>query len=105
MKGRAFPPRLLTIQVNRGTILVMSQDPTQIDLRTVLEAINAIGVELHQFREEVNKRFEELEAAMNERFDDLDNRMALLAGDVLKVRANAAIVKQYTAAPHKKKRA
>lgn len=67
----------------------MSQDPTEITLRTVLDAINEVSVELHNFRAEVNERFERLETEMNERFDDLDERMEVLAGDVVKARARA----------------
>jgi hypothetical protein len=65
----------------------MSENPTQPTLKTILEAINAIGVELHELRVEMNARFERLEAEMSERFDDLDGRMEVLAGDVVKVRA------------------
>jgi hypothetical protein len=65
----------------------MSQDPTQIDLRTILEAINAIGVELHQFRTQTEKRFEALETAMNERFDDLEGSVTVLSGDVVQIRS------------------
>jgi hypothetical protein len=70
----------------------MSEDPTQITLRTVLEAVNEVSVELRQFRAEVEKRFERLEAAMSEGFDDLDKRMAVLAGDVIKVRSAGLMV-------------
>jgi prefoldin subunit 5 len=68
----------------------MSEDPTQIDLRTILEAINAIGVELHQLRTQV----ERLEAKMNERFerievrlDKVEDSMTVLSGDVVQVRS------------------
>ena len=70
----------------------MGEDPTQITLRTVLEAVNEVSVELRQFRAEVEKRFERLEAAMSEGFDDLDKRMAVLAGDVIKVRSAGLMV-------------
>jgi hypothetical protein len=61
----------------------MSEDPTQISLRTVLEAVNAIGVELHNFREEM----QEFRATVEVKLDDLDEQISILAGDVTKVRA------------------
>ena len=68
----------------------MSEDPTQISLRTVLEAINSLGVELHNFREEMREFRDNIEAKL----DDMDERMNVLAGDVVKVRAREATIKR-----------
>lgn len=79
----------------------MSEDPTQLTQRTILEAINTIGVELHNFRALVERRFEEvntslsvthteilnLRAEVNIRFDELEESLSVLAGDVVKLRA------------------
>ncbi len=79
------------------------ETPTQPTLKTVLEAINSLGVELHQFRVAVEDRFKQVDTEvraarsevsvlrqeMNERFDDLDERMEVLAGDVIKARARS----------------
>jgi hypothetical protein len=78
----------------------MSEDPTQISLRTVLEAVNSLGVELHNlgvelhslgvelnnFRQEMKEFRENVEAKL----DDIDERMNVLSGDVVKVRAREA---------------
>jgi hypothetical protein len=72
----------------------MSEDPTQITFRTILEAINSLGVELHNFRAAIEKRFEKLDATMNERFDDLDDRINVLAGDIVTLRAREVATKR-----------
>lgn len=78
----------------------MSEDPTQITLRTVLEAINGIGVELHQFREEVRglqtgveRRLDRLETGqlslheeMQDRLRSLESSINVLSGDVTRLR-------------------
>jgi hypothetical protein len=68
----------------------MSENTTQISLRTVLEAINSVGVELHKFREEMREFRENVET----RLDDLDERMNVLAGDVVKVRAREGAIRR-----------
>ena len=60
---------------------------TQPLLNEILEAINSLGVEFHDFRAEMEKRSAKLERTMNERFDDLDRRLDVLAGDVVRLRA------------------
>jgi hypothetical protein len=80
--------------------------PTQPTLKTILEAINGLGVELHQFRAAVEDRFKAVEdrftqvntevsalrQEMNARFDELDKSMYILAGDVVKIRARLTTV-------------
>ncbi len=74
----------------------MGEDPTQITLRTVLEAINSLGIELHNFRvevekkfAEVEKRFERLEATMSERLDSVEGSINVLSGDVTRLRSRS----------------
>ncbi len=81
----------------------MSEDSTQITLRTVLEAINAVSVELHQFREYADARFNQIDAEfksvrseisdlreeMNDKFSDLSGKISVLNNDVLSLRATS----------------
>lgn len=64
----------------------MSEDPTHITMRTVLEAVNALGVELHNFRGEM----QEFRAETNRRFDDLERKIDVLNRDMLQLRADYA---------------
>ncbi|HEV7378022.1 MAG TPA: hypothetical protein VGN95_25300 [Pyrinomonadaceae bacterium] len=66
----------------------MSEDPTQISLRTVLEAINSLGVELHNFRAETEKRFGQLEAVISARLETIESSINVLSGDVTRLRAS-----------------
>lgn len=49
----------------------MSENPTQPALKTVLEAVNAIGVELHQFRAAVEIRLDKIHSEVKETHSEL----------------------------------
>jgi len=96
----------LTIPVGLTEDKSVSEDPTQITLRTVLEAVNALGVELHNFRTEVNERFERLEAEVKERFDSIEESINVLSGDVTRLRSRTLQVRLHEPPkPEEKERA
>ncbi|HKR02006.1 MAG TPA: hypothetical protein VJT09_15100 [Pyrinomonadaceae bacterium] len=68
----------------------MSEDTTQITLRTVLEAINALGVELHNFRAEMQGFREAVEV----RPEEIESSLDILASDVLRVRARESLARK-----------
>jgi predicted nucleic acid-binding Zn-ribbon protein len=58
--------------------------PTQPLLSEILDAVNGLGVELHQFRAEANKRFEKLEI----RLDRIDGEVKFVHSEILNLRAD-----------------
>jgi DNA repair ATPase RecN len=79
-----FSEASLTIQVNQVQYLCMSENPTQPTLKTIMDAVNAIGVELHQFRTTTEKRLEKIEA----RLDKIEIRMDRIESMALETRAD-----------------
>jgi hypothetical protein len=78
----------------------MSEDPTQISLRTVLEAVNSLGVEVHNLGVELNhfrQEMKEFRESVETKLDEIDERMNVLAGDIVKVRAREALMRRILA--------
>jgi hypothetical protein len=49
----------------------MDEAPTQPTLKTILEAVNAVGVELHQYRTEMEIRLDRMESFAHKTHSEL----------------------------------
>lgn len=70
----------------------MSEDPTQEmrqpTLQEVLEAVNALGIELHSFRTTMEKRLDEMSTEMKAGFRNVERKVDVLNREMLQLKAD-----------------